>query len=50
MKAIDEFVRVIKKSMYVWNGKVKIVFENQESSQKEGGWRLIEMTTNIRMR
>ena len=37
MKAADEFVRVTKKSMYVWNGKIKIVLKKQESSWKVAG-------------
>lgn len=35
MKAADESVRVTKKSIYVWNGKV--VLKKQEGSQKVTG-------------
>lgn len=35
MKAADESVRVTKKSIYVWNGK--IVLKKQEGSQKVTG-------------
>lgn len=36
-KAADESVRVTKKSMCVWNGKIKIVLKKQESRWKVAG-------------
>lgn len=38
MKAADESVRITKKkSMCIWNGKIKIVLKKQESSWKVSG-------------
>lgn len=37
MKATNESMRVTKKVVYVWNGKMKIILKKLESNQKVTG-------------